>query len=124
MNKIKSEWDEVIGKYGDKDTFKFWSSKIKGKGDETLEKGVSLKKWTKVIILNPKGEPDTTFLIGYVPYFGDITVARVTRRIYRGPFGMRMGPEDCEFFIVSNHKEVELEFVRYAPIGESGIDLY
>ncbi len=123
MEVIKSKWKRTV-EYGDKGEFKFWSPKVKGKGDETLEKRTSLEKWTKVIVFMPEGSPDTIFSMGFSSVFGDTIVSDAARRIEEGPFGMRMGPEDCEFFIVSNQGEVELDFVRYAHIDKPGVDLY
>ena len=122
MKSIKSKWRKRV-KYGDKDEFKFWSSKVKGKGDKTLEKGTFLKEWTKVIVLTPKGKPDTIFSMGFSSVFGDTEVSNALRKIEEGPFGMRMGPEDCEFFIASNQGEVVLDFLCYTHIAEPG-DLY
>lgn len=123
MNIIKSEWKKRV-EYGSKDEFRFWSEKVKGEGDKDLEAKRPLEKWRKVIILKPKGSPDTIFSMGFSSVFGDTIVSNLVRRIEEGPFGMRMGSEDCEFFIVSNQGKVELRFSRYADINESGIDLY
>jgi len=123
MEVIKSRWKR-ISKYEDKGEFKFWSSEVEGKGDETLGKGTSLEEWTKVIVLMPKGNSDTIFSMGFSSVFGDTIVSDAVRRIGEGPFGMRIGPEDCEFFIVSNQGEVKLDFVCYAHIDKPGIDLY
>jgi len=123
MNIIKSEWKRVDG-YGNKDIFKFWSPKVKGEGDKKLEERTGPEKWTKVIVLMPKGNPDNIFSMGFHSVFEDIIVSNAVRRIERGVFGMRMGPKDCEFFIVSNQGKVELDFVRYADINKPFIDLY
>ena len=123
MEVIKSKWKRKV-EYGDKDEFKFWSPKVKGKGDKTLEKGTPLEKWTKVIVLMPIGSPDIIFSMGFSSVFGDTIVSDAVRRIGESSFGMRMGPEDCEFFIVSNQGKVELDFVHYVHIDKPGLDLY
>ena len=104
--------------YGDERKFKFWSSKVKGKGDETLAKDSSLKDWKKVIVLKPIGNLKTRFSMGFSSIFGETKVSSAIRRVEDESFGMRMGPEDCDFFIVSNEGEVGLEFVEYADIDD------
>lgn len=110
--------------YRDIKKFRFWSVLVRGEGDETLAPGSSLKAWKKVIVLKPLGEPKTVFSMGFSDNFGHIMVSSASRRVEEGPFGMRMGPEDCRFFIASNNGEVGLEFVEYATIADSELVLY
>jgi len=115
-------------KYGKNRKIKFWSKKIKGVGDGTLPKdSLSRRGWNKVIILEPIGDPETTFSIGFIPAFGDTKVSDTKRKIRKGPFGMRLCPDVCEFFITSNDGEVQLKLVGYAHMGDktkSGLHLY
>ncbi|MBU2540099.1 hypothetical protein KJ786_02985 [Patescibacteria group bacterium] len=77
------------------------------------------KDWRKIIILMPTGDPKTRFSIGF--YKDDIyKLSTATRKVRNGPFGMRMGPENCGFFIVSNKKDrrLGLKFVEYADIDD------
>lgn len=104
--------------YGKDRKLKFWSCKIKGKGDKDLAEGSPLRDWKKIIILEPVGDPETTFSMGFSTVSGDTKVLSVDRKIKKGPFGMRLGPEDCEFFIASNNNEVGLEFVEYIDIAD------
>ena len=114
--------------YGKNREIEFWSNKIKGKGDETLPKdSPSLRGWKKVIVLKPIGDPETTFSMGFIPVSGGTKISDIIRKIKKGPFGMRLCPDDCEFFIVSNSDKVKLELVRYADITdktESELPLY
>lgn len=113
--------------YGDTRKFRFWSPQVRGEGDETLAKNSSLKDWKKVVVLRPTGNPKTTFSMGFSDVFGNIKVSSATRRAEEGPFGMRMGPEDCRFFIVSNGGAVGLEVVGHTTIDDatkSDLSLY
>ncbi len=104
--------------YGDVKKFKFWSAQVKGEGDQTLAKDSSLQDWKKVVVLAPLGSPKTTFSMGFSDAFGNTKVSTATRRVKEGPFGMRMGPENCLFFIASNKGIVELEVVGYTTIDD------
>ncbi|MDD4358310.1 MAG: hypothetical protein PHY30_00665 [Candidatus Pacebacteria bacterium] len=109
------------------DEFRFWSEKVKGEGDETLGKGALPDNWTKVIVLKSKGDLETLFSIGFINADGNTMISKSERKVGDGLFGMRMGPEDCEFFIVSNQGEVALEFAYYVNIDaklKAEIDLY
>ncbi len=106
------------------DQFKWWSPKVKGEGDSAMPKGSRTSDWRKIIILQPVGAPKTIFSMGFSSIFGDTATSDAIRRIEEGPFGMRMGPEDCEFFIVSNEGEVQLEFVECVDIDKSDLPLY
>jgi hypothetical protein len=104
--------------YGDAKKFKFWSPQMSGKGDGTLTKGAPLNDWKKVIIFSPRGYPKTAFSIGFKDISGLSKISRAIRRVEQGPFGMRMGPEDCNFFVASNEGEVRLEVLGYADIND------
>ncbi len=104
--------------YGKDRKLKFWSYKVKGEGDKALAKDSPLRGWKKIIVLMPIGGPETTFSMGFSAISGDTKVSDVVRKIKKGPFGMRLGPEDCEFFIASNDNEVGLEFVGYTDIAD------
>jgi len=122
MKEIKNQhWRDV--KFGDEREFRFWSS-VTGKGDEALLPGSPLGNWRKIIVLKPMGDLETVFSIGFSSISGDTKVSDATRRIKEGPFGMRMGPEDCDFFISSNDGKIELEIVQYIDIAELEFDLY
>lgn len=109
-------WKKVI--YGKKNASKFWSPRIKGEGDKNLAKDSPMKDWRKIIVLKPTGEPETSFSMGFSDIFGNTKVSSAKRKVKEGPFGMRMGPDDCEFFVVSNDDAVGLKFVEYADIGD------
>lgn len=99
-------WRESHKKFG------FWSKRVRGFGLEG-------KSRTTVIILNPTGSPKTVFSIGFSDVSGNNSkISNATRRVEEGPFGMRMGRNDCDFFIVSNNGEVGLELVEYANIND------
>ncbi len=105
--------------YGKNRKIEFWSNRIKGKGDKTLPKdSASRRGWNKVIVLKPIGSPETTFSMGFIPASGDTKLSDIIRKIEKGPFGMRLCPDDCELFIASNDGEVKLKLVRYAHIGD------
>jgi len=104
--------------------FKWWSVKVKGEGDTALSKGSPRGRWRKIIILQPLGAPNTTFSIGFSSAFGETRISTAQRKVVEGPFGMRMGPEDCWFFIASNKGEVELNLMRYVDIDELDLPLY
>jgi len=104
--------------YRDVKKFRFWSTQIRGEGDETLAKESSLKDWRKVVVLKPLGDLKTVFSVGFSDNFGNVKVSKASRRVEEGPFGMRMGPEDCRFFIVSNNGEVGLEFAEHTTIAD------
>lgn len=120
--KIFQFWRKI--EYGDRTKFKFWSLKVKGEGDKNLAKKTPMRKWRKIIILNPIGELETVFSIGYSDIFGNTKICNAKRRVGQAYFGMRMGPEDCEFFIVSNYGEVELEFIKYVDIKDLSYSNY
>jgi len=101
-----------------REEFDYYSSSVKGEGDEDLPEDASMEEWTKVIILKPTGKNKTIISPGFETVFGDVLVSNATRRVGSNPFGMRMGPEDCQFFVVSNEGEVGLEFVEYAHIDD------
>lgn len=115
-------WKKV--NYGNKKKFKFWSHKIKGEGDKALTKDSPLRDWKKIIVLRSIGDPETTFSMGFSTVSGDTKVSNVLRKIKKGSFGMRLGPEDCNFFIASNESKVGLELVEYTDItDESKLEL-
>ncbi len=95
----------------------FWSAKIIGKGDKSLFAKASRKTWNKIIVLEPLGSADTVFFLGFSDIFGNTKVLISPRKVGDGQFGMRMGPEDCEFFIVSLMAEVGLRVVCYIRRG-------
>lgn len=106
-------------KYKENSEIKFWSNKIKGKGDKTLSKdSPSLRGWKKVIVLKPIGDPETTFSMGFIPVSGGTKISNIVRKIRKGPFGMRLCPDDCELFIAGNDGKLKLEFVKYADIAD------
>jgi hypothetical protein len=109
-------WKNVL--YRDRTSFKFWSAKIPGTGDKSLPKGDPIKKWRKIIVLRPIGNLETVFSVGFNDILGRSKVSSATRKIKDGLFGMRMGPDDCQFFVASNTGEVKLEFVEYSDIGD------
>ena len=110
-------WRRV--KYGN-NRFKFWSCKITGKGDKTLLKdSLFPRDWKKVIVFRPTGDPETTFSMGSsIAGITKVKVSDIVRMIKKGPFGMRLRPYDCEFFVASNVGKVGLEFVKYADIAD------
>jgi len=113
--------------YGKSRKIKFWSNKIKGKGDKTLSKDSSLRDRKKVIVLKPIGDPETTFSMGFIPVSGDTKISNVIREIEKGPFGMRLDLYGCEPFIASNTGKVGLKFVKYVDIAdktESELSVY
>lgn len=117
MKKVLSVWWKVT--YGNGMGFHFWSSRINGEGDTNLVKGSPRSKWKKIIVLKPTGDPEASFSMGYCDTFGNAKISSARRKVKEGSFGMRMGPEDCEFFIASKKSyPVNLEFVEYADIDD------
>lgn len=122
--KYLQKWTDVI--YGSTGIgrFKEWSNIVLGKGDETLRPSKPkmlgfwnwLKKnwrWKKFIILMPYGDLETEFKMGfYSKQYGICKISSAIRKISDGPFAMRMGPEDCYFFVVGT-EEIVLEIVGY-----------
>lgn len=110
-------WRKVV--YGDFRKFRYWSPRIWGERDRSLTIESPRKDWKKIIVLKPIiSPPGTIFSIGFITVSGHVEVSTVTRKVEDGPFGMRMGPDDCGFFIVSNEGEVWLSFVEYADISD------
>ncbi len=129
-------WRDVVYREGsyhddvlDKD-FGFWSDLVLGKGDQILSPSQSFMfgpinwlikyfTWKKYIVLRPTiidrgiSTEDIEFHVGFwSKRFGVCKVSSATRHVSGGPFSMRMGPEDCHFFIVAD-KEVELSIAGY-----------
>jgi len=124
MNQINGYWRK-IKEYGNKKEFLFWSKKVTGIGDKTLNDNSKIPEWKRIIILEPKGDPKIIFEIGFQAFNGSIEMTTVSREINQGPFAMRMGREDCKFFIASNQGELDLKIDRYADINDDlDIDLY
>ncbi len=104
--------------------FKYWSNIVFGKGDENLKPSKSSmlgflnwlrknREWKKFIILLPEGDSNTIFRMGfYSEQFRICKISSATRKISDGPFAMRMGPEDCYFFIVGTG-EVKVKIPGY-----------
>jgi len=107
-------------KYRNKRGSRFWSNKIKGKGDQTISKDLLFPRdWKRVIVLRPIGDPETTFSMGSViAGTNKVKVSNIVRPIRKGLFGMRLGSDDCEFFVASNTGKVKLEFVKYTDIAD------
>lgn len=124
---MKTKWFQFyreVGEYHDTRRFWFWSSLVRSEGDKSLppsspkSPSKQWKTWRKVIKLRPQGDPTTHFSMGFKDAFGRVMISTAKRRVGDGPFGMRVGPEDCELFIVSNEGLVGLEFVKYTNIND------
>lgn len=109
-------WKGAI--FGDLSLFPFWSKKVWGEGDESLSKQSPMRKWKKTIILSPFGNPDTVFSPGFIDILGACKISSLTRKVEDGPFAMRMGPDDCWFFIASKKGMVYLDSIGYADIDD------
>lgn len=94
--------------HGGEGKFKFWSGLVKVEGDKTLEKGCPMKNWKRAIVLGPVGDSKVRFSMGFKAIDGTTKISTATRRIEDGLFCMRLGPDDCEFFIASNDGRVYL----------------
>ena len=116
--KIKKSWFWRKINYRD-GRFQYWSAEIKGERDPKMAEGSSLKDWKKVVLLRPLGSSATTFSMGFSDLSGQSKVSSSTRRVGDGLFGMRMGPKDCLFFIVSNNGTVGLEVAGYTTINDA-----
>jgi len=82
--------------------FTSWSNIVKALGDKRLApEDRDPAKWTKIVILRPIGPSDAQFSMGFIAYNGYTAICDTPRRVVDGPFGMRMGPEDCSFFIAA-----------------------
>ena len=118
--KIKrfQRWRKVEG--GDKKKFKFRSSLVKVEGDKSLSKDAPIRSWTKIILLRPVGLLGRCkFSMGFRAIDGTTKISNAVRKTGDGCFGMRLGPEDCEFFIASNDGRVYLEAVECVDIKDS-----
>ena len=118
MKKIVLQfWRKV--RYGDRRQFKFWSARMTAAGDQSLMDTVHpyrMKDWKKVAIFSPSGVPDTVFFVGFSDIFGNTKISSIPRRIKDGLFGLRLGPDDCQFFVCSNDGEVGLTLAEYTTI--------
>lgn len=105
--------------------FRYCSNYVLGKGDETLKPSHSpmlgpinwLRKhlfWKKYIILMPASDdPTAKFRVGfYSRKYNLCMVSSVAGSVSDGPFVMRLGPDDCEFFVIAT-KKVTLKMVGY-----------
>lgn len=108
-------------KYRNRKRFHFWSPQITGKGDETLAKDAPIHSWRRIIVLKPIGGNNNAFRIGYKDFLGNTKISNAERVIRQGPFGMRMGPQDCNFFIASNDGKVDLELGEYFDKDDEAI---
>jgi len=106
----------------------FYSEFVLGERDKTLKPSrskmlgpinwlIKYLRWKKYIILLPELKDDKVkdaeFLVGFKSEKFDICkVSLISRIISDGPFAMRIGPEDCHFFIVSKY-DVKLKVVGY-----------
>lgn len=115
MRKVSQTWRSVEYRGAE---FGFWSPKIKGRGDSSLANDSSMESWAKIILLSPTGKPDTMFSIGFSDVFGNTKISSAKRKVKDGPFGMRMGPQDCEFFVASAEDSIGLAFMKYVSIED------
>ena len=101
--------------------YRSWSPKVFAEGDESLDEESPqhiwqewrVVHWTKVVVLNPtvqdEEKEDVEFTVGFTNKFGDTEIATgISRRVNEALFAMRMGPDDCHYFIVSKEEGVEL----------------
>lgn len=121
--KYFQRWTNIYGRVAIR-KFKYWSNSVLGEGDETLALSKSNMlgfcnwvrknwKWKKFIILVPKGAPETEFRMGFFSEsFRLCKISSTVRKISDGPFAMRMGPEDCFFFVIGDGKII-LEIAGY-----------
>ncbi|OGD24254.1 hypothetical protein A2Z10_03285 [Candidatus Azambacteria bacterium RBG_16_47_10] len=122
---LLQRWDDV--EYGKERirSFLCWSNLVEGRGDEKLKPSRSsmlgafnwLRKyfrWKKYIILVPKTKVyDVPFRVGfYSKQLGVCKISTAVRNASDGPFAMRMGPEDCHFFVVGK-ASIELAVAEY-----------
>jgi len=114
MKKIRWQiWRKVLYLKTNLRKFKHWSNLVSGEGDGILDPSAHKDTWEKFIILVPNGNLDTEFRPGFYSEKFDICkVSSRVREISDGPFAMRMGPDDCHFFVVGTDK-VELEIAGY-----------
>lgn len=134
MKGPKTKWWQtwVDVKYGKQPMpipFDKWSNLIKGEGDEDLPSSKGMSRfgrwmwkwsWKKLIVLEPIGPPDALFKVGY--WNKELGICQISfnseRYVSDGPFAMRMGPEDCYFFVLATGP-VELN-----PLGYFTRDMY
>lgn len=101
--------------------YRYWSDPVTGEGDPGVRSyGTGFFQWigkvlfwNKLIVLVPKGDPGTHFKIVFHSSDGLCMFSSAVRQIKDGPFKMRMGPENCDFFIVGGEGEVQLEIAGY-----------
>lgn len=90
--------------------FRFWSGKEHCVGDSRLSQEAPKKKWKGVFLFAPTGSLDAIFYIGIVSPSGVAQIlSNKTRRVKDGFFGMRVGPQNCEFFVASDDAMVQLQ---------------
>ena len=76
--------------------------------------------WRKYIVLVPEGPKDYPFVVAFRDSYGVCKYSSRIRRVSNGPFMMRIGPEDCYFYIVG----VDKFQLKKAGYVRDGIDLY
>lgn len=126
-------WEDIEYKGKNPRFFHHWSNLVEGVGDERLGSSRSamvgsfnwFRKhllWKKYIILAPKaGRRDVNFRMGfYSKQFNICKISGAVRNVSDGPFAMRMGPENCHFFVVGTG-EIELSIAGYI---RKDLDLY
>ncbi len=95
-----------------KEDFKYCSGFTEVKGDKNLPENAPREEW-KIVIFEPAPRPggsrEATFSMGFMLPDGTAKVSNVKRKINDGPFAMRIGPGDCNFFIVSDETPVALQ---------------
>lgn len=126
------EYGQSIGSFGSGSNLKpgcqFWSNPVLGQGDSEardfkigflnwLGKAMFWKKW---LILKPEGSADTWLVVAFWDEDGNCMYSSCARRVWDGPFMVRMGPKDCKFFVVGS-RPVTLE---QSPYFKKGMDLY
>ena len=117
-------WKPVIYDQGFGD-FTFFTKPVVGGKDRLLE--ILSKKrffWTKKILLRPiSGNGERTFFIAFRDKSGKCKYWSELRTIKEGSFYILIGPEDCEFFLISQ-LPIQLVFEKYHRIKRRRYDLY
>ena len=97
-------------------TFSHHSNKVPSGTDESLDDWQraynydgfwgwirKYRNWHFCMVLEPIGDRDTMFKIGYCDSAG-CKIAPVERFVGEGLFAMRVGPKECDYFVIGDKK--------------------
>ena len=84
---------------------------------------MDMSNWRKVIVLRPIGPSDASFSMGFVDHMGFTVATNGQRRVSDGPFGMKIGFMDRDFFIAT-HDNCELKLAISELTNGGYVEIY